>query len=200
MPRFLVTDRPELWRRVEFSLLRREEVELVLARDRAELARRVRTEVFDAILVEAGSGDARDAEQALEGSGVASGPAMRLVEWGADADESEIAKLLGLECRKPGRTSRRLVVESEGFTALTKDASRHGLFIIDAPDLEPGARVHARLRAPGAGPSVQVVLEVVRRVCAAEGGHHLRGLGVRMVPLSPEDVRCLDRWLGDPAA
>lgn len=198
MPRFLVVDRPELWRRLENSALRRDGVEIVLARSACEMARLARGGAFDAVLTEAGA-DASAAERELLGAGPAGG-APRLVAWEAGCQALEIARRLGLECRRLPRSRCALRVEGEDLRAVAKDASPEGLFLVGAPDLPVGARLEVSLRPPGGRRRARATLEVVRRVVEAEGSHRLGGLGVRVIPAAVADAERLREWLRERGA
>lgn len=193
LPRFLVSDCPEVWRRIEHTALRREEVEIVLARGAEELARRARAERFDAVLVVDDSERAAALEcvRALPGAG----GELRLVACAGAPDEAEIAARLGLDCRRIVRRPLNLVVQAEGEEGLTRDATPEGLFVIGLSERPQGARLQAALRAFGRRRRARANLEVVRVVRAAEDSHRLSGLGVRLRPSTSEDAALIEEWL-----
>jgi hypothetical protein len=198
VPRFLVADCSEFWRRFEGSPLRREAVELALARGCEDVARRMRSEGFDAVLVGEDSPEAAAALRELEGAPGVGKRAPRLVILSARADAAEVARDLGLACRRRPRSRRPLRVEvsdPQPFRARTRDASPAGLFLVGAPELDPGTRLQASLRRPGGGREARVALVVVRRACHPEESHQMSGLGVSVEPASPEDGERLERWL-----
>lgn len=195
VPRFLVADRPELWRRLADSPLRRDGVEIVMARTAEELARLARSEAFDAVLITGGAGEADALERALESFAPGSAERPRLVAWEAAGDAPEVARRLGIECRRLPRSMCALRVEAEGFRTVAKDASEEGMFLPAAPDLPEGTRIEASLRAPGRRRGAQATLVVVRRVSAPEDSHRISGLGVRVLPAAPADAALLRSWL-----
>ncbi len=190
MPRLLIADGAELWRHIEDSALRRDEVSITFARDRSEILNRIRMEQFDAVLVP----ETLDCGRALEDN-LRKTPVLRWLP-----EKSDFSSRLGLPARAVRRRHACWWVESRTphrFRVRTRDASPAGLFLSDAPALPVGTKVEAVLRRERHGESADALLEVVRTDSPPAGSYRLDGLAARLKPKTAADAARGARWLAE---
>jgi hypothetical protein len=185
MRTILLEDDPILFRGLEGSLLRREELRIVTAASPEALLESSRRERPDIVLLRDSGGSSSAPAVAAQIEAIPEAPPCVLSGTKPDRDAllARIREHLDLPARRARRRRCRLRVRSTGGgeerRGITRDLSATGVFVAMDDPFDVSTVLLLAIKGPGKQPPIHLGGRVVRAVTPEPGSERLPGMAVR---------------------